>query len=159
MIHHEELPLELEAIGETHYICLITDLAALSYPISYQYSGIPLRQQSFVYLEDFASMLLGGTRTSLLIVCLDEYNQRVIGEVSRPSRQPTFTLMSCVSGAVESRRQRGESPYLDLNITRGIQVAHRSFLCVQDAWHREEAVDVGDGAEVPPELATMLTVS
>lgn len=157
LIHHEELPLELEAIGETHYICLITDLAALSYPISYQYSGIPLRQQSFVYLEDFASMLLGGTRTSLLIVCLDEYNQRVIGKVSRPSRQPTFTLMSCVSKPVQSRRQRGES--VDLNITRDTQVAHRSFLRVQDAWHREEAVDVGDGTEVPPELATMLTVS
>ena len=65
--------------------------------------------------------------------------------------------MSCVSKPVESRRQRGEPS--DLNITRGVKVAHRSFLCVQDAWHREEAVDVGDGAEVPPELATMLTVS
>jgi hypothetical protein len=39
---------------------------------------------------------------------------------------------------------------LDLNITRGVKVARRLLLCVQDAWHREEAVDVGDGAEAPP---------
>jgi len=40
-----------------------------------------------------------------------------------------------------------------------VKVAHRLFLSGRNAWHREEAVDVGDGVEAPPELATMLTVS
>jgi len=33
------------------------------------------------------------------------------------------------------------------------------IVCVQDAGHREEAVDVGYGAEEPPKLPNMLTVS
>lgn len=74
-------------------------------------------------------------------------------KVSRPSVDAD--VMSFYS---RSRRQRGSQPS-DLNITRGVKVARRLFSCVQDAGHREEAVDVGDGAEAPPELATMLTVS
>jgi hypothetical protein len=66
----------------------------------------------------------------------------------------TDVMRLCCSPVVNEGR-----PYIDLDITRGVKVAHRLFLCVQDAWHREEAVDVGDDAETQPKLATMLTVS